>query len=475
MDLSARFPRVDPQAPTTRFPWREAALIALVLLASLPLVTTRIYASDEVAYFSYLRSLVKDGDLDFYDEYNHYAPRDPQKYAEWKEWFATTQTSTGLWRNVNPAGSSLLWAPAFLVTDAWLAITGSPARTGYEKPYVRAVCYASVGYAALGLLVLYGWLRREGRRFSASIVVAALWLGTNLFFYVYVTPPMSHANSFFLTTAIVVLWHRTLCQRTPGQWVAIGVLSGLAAMVREQDALIMLLPGIDGLVLLIAALRAGDNRAALRTIALGLAALAAFAITFAPQIACYHVLDGTFGPHQEATRKLMWWSPAVFGLLFSGWHGFFSWSPAAFPGLVGLVWLARRNARVALPLLGYFVLQVWTSSAYASWEAGASFGARRLISTLPALALGWLFLAERFLEWRPRLARPALALAVALGTLWNVELIVQYATGMISRNERVPMAVIARNQITEVPPKLAGLLTDYLTHRSRFYSPNSVP
>ena len=50
--------------------------------------------------------------------------------------------------------------------------------------------------------------------------------------------------------------------------VAIGVLSGLAAMVREQDALIMLLPGIDGLLLLVAALRAGDTRAALRTIGL---------------------------------------------------------------------------------------------------------------------------------------------------------------------------------------------------------------
>ncbi|MFN7955116.1 MAG: hypothetical protein U0610_25545 [bacterium] len=474
MSLRDAFAPVDPARPCARFPWREVAVLAALVVLSLPLVTTRIYASDEVAYSSYLRSLLKDGDLDFLNEYQHYAPRDPAKHAEWQAWLETTRTRTGLWRNVNPAGSSLLWAPAYLAVDGWLALVGSPARTGYERPYVRAICYSSVAYGAVGLLLLYGWMRGRARRFTATVVAAALWLGTNLFFYVYVTPPMSHANSFFLSTAVVVLWERTRERRSLGQWLGLGALSGLTAMVREQDALLMLLPGIDAALALGAAIRAGDRRGALRTVGLGLAALAAFAVVFAPQIACYRVLDGTFGPHQEATRKLMWTSPAVFGLLFSGWHGFFSWSPLAFPGLVGLVWLARRDPRLALPLLAYFALQVWTSSAYASWEAGASFGARRLIATLPVLAVGWVYLAERLVTER-RWAKPALVGALALGTLWNVELIVQYATGMISRADPVPMSVIARNQVVEVPPKLIGLLTDYLTNRSRFYSTNSPP
>ncbi len=474
MNLRAAFAPLDPNRPTTRFPWREVAVGLALILLSLPLVTTRIYASDEVAYLTYLRSLVKDGDLDFLNEYQHYAPRDPVKHAEWAAWLETTRTRTGLWRNVNPAGSALLWAPAYLAVDGWLALTGSEGRSGYERPYVRAVCYSSVAYATVGLMILYGWMRRQARRFTSTLVAASLWLGTNLFFYVYVTPPMSHANSFFLSTAVVVLWERTRQRRSLGQWVGLGALAALTAMVREQDALLMLLPGIDTVLAFVAALRAGDRRTALRSVGLGLAALATFAVVFSPQIACYRVLDGTFGPHQEATRKLEWTSPAIFGLLFSGWHGFFSWSPLAFPGLVGLVWLARRDPRVALPLLGYFAAQVWTSSAYASWEAGASFGARRLIATLPVLAVGWIFLAERLVEVR-RWARPALLAAFALGTLWNVELIVQYATGMISRADPVPLATIARNQIVEVPPKLIGLLGDYLTNRSRFYSPNSPP
>ena len=51
-----------------RVPW----LLLLIFLISLPAVTTRIYASDEIQYYAYLRSLWFDRDVDFENEYRYF-------------------------------------------------------------------------------------------------------------------------------------------------------------------------------------------------------------------------------------------------------------------------------------------------------------------------------------------------------------------------------------------------------------------
>ena len=62
-------------------------LLLVLLLASLPLVTPRIAESDAVEYFSYLPSLLLDGDLDFEDEYRAFYEEDPDGRAGFKETF----------------------------------------------------------------------------------------------------------------------------------------------------------------------------------------------------------------------------------------------------------------------------------------------------------------------------------------------------------------------------------------------------
>ena len=51
---------------------RPRLLLICVFLLSLPAITPRLYSSDEVQYFSYLRSLWFDHDLSFENEYQHF-------------------------------------------------------------------------------------------------------------------------------------------------------------------------------------------------------------------------------------------------------------------------------------------------------------------------------------------------------------------------------------------------------------------
>ena len=56
---------------------RELAGLVALFVVTLPAVTPRLYSSDEVQYFSYLRSLWFDHDVSFENEYRYFYDRTP--------------------------------------------------------------------------------------------------------------------------------------------------------------------------------------------------------------------------------------------------------------------------------------------------------------------------------------------------------------------------------------------------------------
>src|SRR5574339_975796 len=97
-------------------------LLALVFVLSLPAVTTRIYASDEVQYFAYLRSLYFDHDVSFENEYRHFYDAGIARAEGFHETFLERQTETGRRINFGTIGCALLWSPFYAAADAWVQI-----------------------------------------------------------------------------------------------------------------------------------------------------------------------------------------------------------------------------------------------------------------------------------------------------------------------------------------------------------------
>ena len=91
--------------------------LVLVFLLSLPAVTTRLYASDEIQYFAYLRSLWFDHDVSFQNEYEYFYDRGIARARGFHETFLEFETPTGLRYNFGTIGSALLWAPFYAVGD----------------------------------------------------------------------------------------------------------------------------------------------------------------------------------------------------------------------------------------------------------------------------------------------------------------------------------------------------------------------
>ena len=193
------------------------AIVAAAWLLALPLVTPKIRGADEIEYYSYLRSLVFDHDLEFGNEYAHFRDRDPEGLAGFSATFLDRREPvTGRHINFAPLGTALLWSPFYLAAHALVLVARAAGvavdADGFSAPYVAAACYASWLYGGLGLLLIHDALRRFAAvpDADAGWAAAALLWASPLLYYMTIAPGFSHAASVFAVAALVwtTLWAR---------------------------------------------------------------------------------------------------------------------------------------------------------------------------------------------------------------------------------------------------------------------------
>ncbi len=473
--------------------WRSApearALLAVAAIAALTLpgVTRRIYASDEVQYVAFLRSLWFDRDVSFDNEYRQFyatgTTRDPMFAAT----FIEPATATGLRRNFGTIGSAILWAPFYAAADAGVRLAraagSSVAADGYSAPYISAVCIGSAVYGLLALLLAWIAARRvlEAAGLPAgahtALAAAAAGLGTPLLFYMYIAPGFAHAASAFAVAAFVLAWLVVRDRWSLSGMVVLGALAGLMAMVREQDAFVVIGPAID---LAWAVVRNGRVRA----IGPALAGTAAAVLVYLPQAAAYLAINGRLGPSPLVSRKMTWTSPHAAGVLFSPEHGLFFWTPLALLAVAGLVLLVARpggargpaagasspreaSLRIGVGLLAIVLLQVYVAGSVESWTVAGAFGQRRFVAMTAPCVIGLSVLGAHLAGSRARV--PA-AVVAGLCVWWNLGLMVQFGAGLMDR-QRLDLPRNAYNTFVEVPRRLPGLAYRYVFDRGSFYRP----
>jgi hypothetical protein len=462
---------------------RELTVLVLLFLLSLPAVTLRLYASDEVQYYAYLRSLWFDRDVSFDNEYRHFYDAGVARSALFSKTFLEEPTGTGLRRNFATLGSAVLWAPFYGAADVSVrvarALGSDVPADGYSQPYVAAVCLGSAVYGFFAVLLSI----RLARDLTGTGIAAALavWLGTPLLFYMYVAPVFAHATSAFAVALFVAVWLHVRNGWTPWGGAALAAAGALMTMVREQDAFFIAGPAVDCLVTLgrTFAQAPGRERRRLVTSSIALVALAAatFVVVFAPQLVAYDALNGRFSPSPLVARKMIWWSPHGLQVLLSPEHGFLFWTPLAALALGGLGVLAFARAfahrrQVAAAMLVMAGAAVYVTGSVASWSAAGAFGQRRFVNLTPLLAVGLaaLFARAGHASAQGRSTAGALVAVVALCVYWNLALIAQFGAHLMDR-QRLELARNARTAFVTLPASAPRLAYRYLFDRRSFYRP----
>jgi hypothetical protein len=454
---------------------RTVVVVCLAFLVSLPAVTTRFYASDEIEFYSWLRSWAFDHDADFANEYQHFYDSGVVRDPGFQATFLEIKNEAGRAPNFAPVGAALLWAPPFAIAHLVAVATGQPA-DGFSRPYIAAVTYGSACYGFLA--VLLGWTmarRLVGRGLAASVIV---WIGTPLLFYMYVAPGFGHACSAFAVSLFLWVWLNVRERWSLRGALALGTTGALMAMVREQDALFVIGPALDFAWFVIARRSVDSRRATPAWTTAGLVAAAgtgAFILAYLPQLFAYQALNGHPSPTRLVLRKMTWSSPHFFDVLFSPQHGLFAWTPLAAAAVVGLILLATGPAvgrdagtrRVAGIALVMFVLQVYVSGSVESWTVAGSFGQRRFIGTTPLLTLGLSALFARSAGWWPPIRRAGLALVI-LCVWWNLGTMLQFGLHTMDR-QQLSLPANARATFVELPWQAPSIAWRYLTDRSSFF------
>lgn len=460
---------------------RYRALLLLLFLLSLPFVTHRVYASDEVQYFAYLHSVGFDRDLDFTNEYSYFISRYPDSLAGLKQTNLDRIAANGqrvpsltdLPINFAPIGTALLWAPFYAVGHlaALLlhAIDPAVAADGYSAPYLWAITTGSAIYAAAGLLLLHRLARRYVDEAAAFWATLGTWLGTPVVFYSHGAPAYSHAASIFAVTIFLATWQATrpLTRRPGWAWAALGALAALTTMVREQDGIIpVAVLGAEAALTLPTLLRGRDWRSLGGLIGGGLLMLLAWAAALTPQIAAYCILNGNCRPNQNVTDKVSSFVPGwAFGVMLDPQYGLIFWTPIVVPALLGLAWLWRRDRTLTLALALILLATWYVSAVYNTGPTRGSFGARRFLNCTPVFLLG---LAGAYQTLRERRLAPLVPLLTLLGMWWNLGLIVQFAFRLMDR-QRLELDRILANQFTVVPSRLLAFARGLLFDRASLF------
>jgi hypothetical protein len=396
-------------------------VLAIHALAGLIFLSPSYIRPDSVGVMAWLRSAALDRDLLFFDEWAGFGMIG-SGFAYFKE-----VTSVGALANHWWVGTSMLCAPFWALAHVVSLALPGPLfpDDGFFGLDLAMLGWTSVLFSALASLAAAAMIREidpqtRGRDLALSLLLTSL--GTPMFWYVFRTPIGTHAAGMMLVGAIAWLCWRLVSRPDEESPLLLGLLFGLATVTRLQHAL--LLPAI-----LFAGVR---SRRSMRFYSIFAAGAS---LPIAVQAMAWHAVYGTpLGPLASgANLEGVTWMPfrtvQLAPVLFSPWHGLFSWSPIILVSLAG--WLimyrdggTRRTIATVFALM--FAGELLANAALDRyWWGGMSFGARRFVDLAAPFVAG----LAAALRSRARIT----ALVVSFGSAaWSIALMLAATSGALS-------------------------------------------
>jgi len=356
--------------------------ITLVVLAACIVLDRPLVRGDGLAYFMWLDSLARDFDLDLSNQ--------ASQFAHVNTYHVFLYAKTGRYASVFPFGSSLLLVPFYWVSRVanrlpWFHVNDAYflQHQGATFPFSFFPMVGTNLYAVAAVILAYLSARRFASQRASLAAALALFFGTPLWYYSTIEPFSSHvagsSTLSLLTYLLVRWWTRRPSETVPAGrlWLAMGIVAGLAAVVRWQLALVALPLAVY--------LLWHKRWSFLARFAAGFVAVA-----WLVPYSWWRMFGSPWvipAAEQNRAAFLVWpeFAPQV---LFSAEKGLFVWAPLTGLALLGLVPLARRHRGLSLSLAALFLLQTLINGAVYDWWAGWGFGMRRMVELYPVFVVG---------------------------------------------------------------------------------------
>lgn len=355
----------------------RAAVIAFAafVLLSVTFLSPGYIRPDSAAIYSWLRSAVLDGDLLLYNEWYSFGMlRDG--VPMFKE-----VTATGALANHWSIGTSVVSAPFYVAALPFFPADGFSGIAGVVLALASALFGAVAVWASFD--VARRWLSPQG----SALTTLAVFFGTPLFWYTLRLPLGTHAAG---AMCIALMVRELMADDRDGDRAAlIGLLEGVAIAVRLQH-----------FVLLPALLCFGWRRR--WSMRQWLLFSAGVTVPLLPQAIAWSAVYGSpFGPLvQGASSRSSTWLPfqsnSLIDVLFTSYHGLFSWAPVTLLALAGVFLMLRTDRTRGIVLVLMFAGEWFANGVFDRYFwGGMSFGPRRFVDLTALFVIGLAFFISK--------------------------------------------------------------------------------
>ncbi len=354
-------------------------------------------------------------------------------------------TATGRKSIIHPIGPALVWTPLIWLAEAGAAVANifgaAIPMHGYTLWHQRIVFLSSALFACGAILLARRHADRLlGVSWASSYAAICVLLGTSLTYYATNMPSYSHAMDAFACSAFLCYWACTRGRSDRRRWCVLGVLLGAAGLVRTQELGLSVVIAFEVFVEM--ARRRHDVRSMLPWLTGGAIGALVALIVLVPQLLEWHLVFGSWRGLPQGPRFTRPNAPMIGEVLFAPRNGWFSSTPIAYAGVIGLFVVPKKARFVALGFLLALAMQVYFSSIVLDWWSSASFGQRRLCNMTGPLVFGLAALIHqsgRVVGALPRRVRHALFVMVAAPfVVWNLKQVDGLSGGKAAPAELVP-------------------------------------
>lgn len=332
-----------------------------------------IIRNDVVSYYAYLPAAFIYNDLSFKfvsdlpddfpgDVWTHTSPNGKQ----------TLKMTMGV---------AVLNLPFFIFTHI-VALIFKLDPNGYSEPYQFSILLSAIFYLFFGLLFLRKILLSYFSDIIVAVTLLATVLATNLYYYTLVEPGMSHVYSFFLFSGFL---YYTINWYFKPNWknsILLGLFLGLIILVRPANALVVII------FLMYGKEPVRDQLGKLWQEKFGIITIVivAFLIVFL-QLIYWKFSTGEWIYYSYGKERFFFNNPEIINGLFSYRKGWLIYTPVMILTIIGFAFLRKKVPELFLPILIYFILNLYVIFSWWCWWYGGSFGARSLIETYALLSI----------------------------------------------------------------------------------------
>ncbi|MBS1614867.1 MAG: hypothetical protein JST06_01975 [Bacteroidetes bacterium] len=280
------------------------------------------------------------------------------------------------------SGMAVLYTPFFAIAHLLAVPMGFP-DDGFSQPYQIAITIGSLLVCLLGL-----WYYRKLLRYYYSDTVCALMLlllvlGSNYLNYTAIDGALTH-NWLFTIYVFIILASRNFYLRFETKYaVAIGLLCGLAVLVRPSEIIAVLIPLLWGLE--------GLSWHSIRTrfqlyykqVSKLILAIMCLAMVGSIQLFYWKYVSGHWLVYSYAEKGFSWLRPHLHEYLFSYRSGWLTYTPMmmlCFAGIIPFIKHGKNKVGVLL----FFALNLYIVSAWDIWWYGGT-GGRAMIQSYPII------------------------------------------------------------------------------------------